>query len=59
MLPQTACIFLKKYYLCIVFFIVLDLRLTKVGTRRSPFFFALPKTPLSFSFYVKYTKQQI
>ena len=27
-------------YLCIVFFIVLDLRLTKVGTWRSPFFCA-------------------
>ena len=26
--------------ICNVFFIVLDLRLTKVGTRRSPFFYA-------------------
>ena len=31
----------KKHYLCNVFFIVLDLRLTKVGTQRSPFFCAL------------------
>ncbi len=28
-------------YLCIVFFMVLDLRLTKIGTQRSPFFNAL------------------
>ena len=27
-------------YLCIVFFMVLDLRLTKIGTQRSPFFYA-------------------
>jgi hypothetical protein len=39
------CVFLaflsKSPYLCNVFFIVLDLRLTKVGTWRSPFFCAL------------------
>ena len=29
-------------YLCIVFFMVLDLRLTKIGTQRSPFFYAPP-----------------
>jgi len=38
------CVFLaflsKSPYLCNVFFIVLDLRLTKVGTWRSPFFCA-------------------
>ena len=28
-------------YLCIVFFIVLDLRLIKVGIQRNPFFYAL------------------
>ena len=50
MLPQTTCIFLKKYYLCIVFFIVLDLRLTKVGTRRSPFFLLCRKHPFLFRF---------
>ena len=33
------CNFTKNPYLCIVFFIVLDLRLTKIGTQRSPFFF--------------------
>ncbi len=34
------CNFTNNPYLCIVFFIVLDLRLTKIGTQRSPFFFA-------------------
>ena len=34
-----ACIFLKRPYLCIVFFIVLDLRLTKVGVQRYSFFY--------------------
>ncbi len=34
------CNFTKNPYLCIVFFIVLDLRLTKIGTQRSPFFYA-------------------
>ena len=34
----------QKPYLCTVFFIVLDLRLTKVGVRRDSFFFArIPK----------------
>ena len=41
MFAHTACYFAKKPYLCIVFFIVLDLRLTKVGVRRYPFFYAL------------------
>ena len=36
---QTVAITFKQPYLCIVFFIVLDLRLTKIGTRRSPFFY--------------------
>ena len=36
----TACRFGKTPYLCIVFFIVLDLRLTKVGARRCSFFYA-------------------
>ena len=31
----------KKPYLCNVFFIVLDLRLTKVGVQRYSFFYAL------------------
>ena len=31
-------------YLCNVFFIVLDLRLTKVGVQRYSFFFALKST---------------
>ncbi len=35
---QTVANMLSRLYLCIVFFIVLDLRLTKIGTRRSPFF---------------------
>ena len=34
-----ACIFLKRPYLCIVFFIVLDLRLTRLGYSGIPFFF--------------------
>ena len=32
-------------YLCSVFFIVLDLRLTKVGARRCSFFYGVPRTP--------------
>lgn len=36
---QTVANMLSRLYLCIVFFIVLDLRLTKIGTRRSPFFY--------------------
>ena len=35
----TVANMLSWLYLCIVFFIVLDLRLTKIGTRRSPFFY--------------------
>ena len=35
---QTSFL-VKNHYLCIVFFMVLDLRLTKIGTQRSPFFF--------------------
>ena len=37
---QTVANMLRRLYLCIVFFIVLDLRLTKIGTQRSPFFYA-------------------
>ena len=32
--------FILMIYLCIVFFIILDLRLTKAGARRSSFFYA-------------------
>ena len=35
----------KTLYLCIVFFMVLDLRLTKIGTRRSPFFYFMAFSP--------------
>ena len=34
------CRFIKSPYLCNVFFIVLDLRLTKVGVQRYSFFYA-------------------
>ena len=33
------CLFAGSPYLCTVFFIVLDLRLTKVGARRCSFFY--------------------
>ena len=36
----NTCIIPKSPYLCIVFFIVLDLRLTKVGVQRNSFFYA-------------------
>jgi len=36
----------KNAYLCNVFFIVLDLRLTKVGVQRNSFFYALIFPPL-------------
>ena len=35
------CRLRQSTYLCIVFFIVLDLRLTKVGLQRKPFFYVL------------------
>ena len=35
----NACIFPRSPYLCNVFFIVLDLRLTKVGVQRYSFFY--------------------
>ena len=35
-----SCRFARKPYLCNVFFMVLDLRLTKVGVQRYSFFFA-------------------
>ena len=35
------CRFIRSPYLCNVFFIVLDLRLTKVGVQRYSFFYAL------------------
>ena len=41
LLRRIICYFPKNTYLCNVFFIVLDLRLTKVGARRCSFF--LPK----------------
>ncbi|RGQ13320.1 hypothetical protein DWW88_16770 [Bacteroides cellulosilyticus] len=34
-----TCYFQKSAYLCTVFFIVLDLRLTKVGVQRYSFFY--------------------
>ena len=36
---QNICRYPKSPYLCNVFFIVLDLRLTKVGARRCSFFY--------------------
>ena len=39
-MKRISCKFPKNPYLCIVFFIVLDLRLTKVGARRCSFFYA-------------------
>ena len=36
-------------YLCNVFFIVLDLRLTRFGTQRSPFFYVLIESASSLS----------
>ncbi len=38
-LMRYVCEFQKSAYLCTVFFIVLDLRLTKVGARRCSFFY--------------------
>ena len=35
------CIFQKRLYLCIVFFIVLDLRLTRLGYSGIPFFISI------------------
>ncbi len=40
---RNACRFAGKPYLCNVFFMVLDLRLTKVGVQRYSFF--LPISP--------------
>ncbi len=37
---HKICIIPESPYLCIVFFIVLDLRLTKVGVQRNSFFYA-------------------
>ena len=38
---RNICRLPKSQYLCTVFFIVLDLRLTKVGVQRYSFFYAL------------------
>ena len=38
---HKTCIIPESPYLCIVFFIVLDLRLTKVGVQRNSFFMPL------------------
>ena len=38
-MKRISCKFPKYPYLCTVFFIVLDLRLTKVGARRCSFFY--------------------
>ena len=43
--PWIICRYHKSPYLCNVFFIVLDLRLTKVGARRCSFFYV--HTPTS------------
>ena len=40
-MKRISCKFPKYPYLCIVFFIVLDLRLTKVGARRCSFFMSI------------------
>ncbi|MCE9108468.1 hypothetical protein, partial [Bacteroides pyogenes] len=40
LLGRYACRLAKCPYLCNVFFIVLDLRLTKVGVQRYSFFYA-------------------
>ena len=40
-LERTICIQLNILYLCTVFFIVLDLRLTKVGVQRYSFFMSV------------------
>ena len=45
------CIFQKRLYLCIVFFIVLDLRLTRLGYSGIPFFF-IPTSTL-YTFFVE------
>ncbi|RGN35254.1 hypothetical protein DXB65_11520 [Bacteroides oleiciplenus] len=43
-----TCYSQKNAYLCTVFFIVLDLRLTKVGVQRCSFFYAhIPYIPLN------------
>ncbi len=39
---HDSCFYPKSPYLCNVFFIVLDLRLTKVGVRRDSFFIFYP-----------------
>ena len=41
-LASIICYYPKSPYLCNVFFIVLDLRLTKVGARRCSFFILSP-----------------
>ena len=47
LLRRIICYFPKNTYLCNVFFIVLDLRLTKVGARRCSFFFCKKMKPSS------------
>ena len=39
----NSCNIMDSPYLCIVFFIVLDLRLTRLGYSGIPFFFALTR----------------
>ena len=48
------CRFSKCPYLCNVFFIVLDLRLTKVGVQRYSFFYAHVFHPLLFRKHLFY-----
>lgn len=49
------CRFIRSPYLCNVFFIVLDLRLTKVGVQRNSFFYAHFRVVFPFVFVRKKT----
>ena len=58
------CRFIKSPYLCNVFFIVLDLRLTKVGVQRYSFFYArksdIPGKPLqSLQYRLSFTSMML
>ena len=52
---HKTCIIPESPYLCIVFFIVLDLRLTKVGVQRNSFFYAHFRVIFPFVFVRKKT----
>ena len=45
---ENTCDFSNSVYICNVFFIVLDLRLTKVGVQRYSFFYILMSRPSIF-----------